>query len=256
MQLLKAYNSEELKPNTGQESDSLFRFYGKPEIIVIIDEYVKLPTMEEVLINLVPKVLILFKRGEPTLRIESLSGSIALFPPLVLVDNIPIFDLKSVLSIDPIKVERIEVVNEIYLKGGMGYGGIINITSVKKDMAAVDLPAGSYFFDYQTFSPGDSKILISALQDSGLNSGLKSGSNSGSKFGPDSRLNSSNEPDRIPDSRNTIVWMDRINPGEDGRINLHFSAPSNPGEYQILVRGRTNQGEIVQGVGSILVKQE
>jgi len=252
MQLKKAFGPQETRSINGQESDSLFRFYGKPEIVVIIDKYIKLPTMEEVFLNLVPKVFILYRRGEPYLRIESLNPSIALFPPLVLVDNIPIFDLKSLLRVDPTKIERIEVVNEVYTKGDLKYGGIISITSKKKDMAAVDLPEGSYFFDYQTFYPGDSRKIPPGIQKYGLDSGLDSGLD----YELNSGQQSSNETDRIPDFRNTVKWIDRISLGPEGKMSLHFPASSNPGAYHILVRGRTHQGEIIQGLGRIRVEEK
>ena len=128
----------------------------------------------------------------------------------MLIDNIPIFDHKAIFSIDPERIERIEVINEIYVRGGLMYGGMIFITSRQGDMAAVDLPEGSYFFDYQAFHPENSQVQYTPSE-------------------------------RIPDTRNTLLWIDKISLDSEEKKTLQFPASSQSGEYIILVRGRIAQ---------------
>ncbi|MFC2116629.1 hypothetical protein ACFLTU_09140 [Bacteroidota bacterium] len=222
MQLSKVFEIDEASPVTETEADS-FPFYGLPNTSVDLEKFVKLPTMTEVFVNLVPDVYVKYKRGQPYLNIGSPYGNISLFPPLVLIDQIPVFDQKAIFSIDPTKIERIVVINEMYVRGNIMFGGIISLSSKQGDMAAVDLPKGSYFFDYQGFHPGNSLAPYSSAK-------------------------------RIPDTRNTQLWIDRIHLDSGEKKTVQFPASSSPGEYHILVRGASPLGEIVYGVSIFRVE--
>jgi len=244
MQLTMAYGSGVTVSSAKMKTDPLVPFYGIPEIIINTDEYVKLPTMAEVFENLVPKVSVQYRRGKPYLKIECLNSNISRFPPLVLIDHIPVFDQQTVFAIDPSKIERIEVINEVYVKGNIMYGGIIILTSREGDLASVDLPAGSYFFDYQAFHPGNLKDLTDMSGDlNAPDSGIKT-----------SELSQSKKIERIPDTRNLLFWSDGIGLGSGEKETLQFSAASSTGEYHILVRGVSTRGEIVYGVSTFRVE--
>ncbi len=240
MQLSKAYGPAEVNSSPVKDRDSEVRFYGTADIVVEIGDYVKLPTMGEVFLNLVPNVFVHYKRKEPYIKIESLNSSISLFKPLILLDGIPVFDLKALLQVNPIDIKQVAVINEVYIKGDHMYGGIIDITSVNNDMAVIDLPEGSYFFDFQTYYPGD---LHAPLMDLSF------------EQADSSKSNTAETGDRIPDSRNTIKWIPSISPDPDNRINLQFSSPNTPGDYLILIRGVSPSGEFVYGMINFLVER-
>jgi len=174
MQFSNAYKVVQTSTTSESDKDSFVPFYGTPTSTIKLEEFIKLPTMNEVFVNLVPDVTVFYKQGEPYLDIYSSFHNISIFPSLVLIDKIPVFDQKAILSIDPERIERIEVINEVYLRGGLMYGGLIILSSKQGDMAAVDLPKGSYFFDYQAFHPGNSKAQFT-------------------------------QSERIPDTRNTLL---------------------------------------------------
>jgi hypothetical protein len=123
-------------------------FYGSRVQRLNLDDYVNLPTLEEVFINLVDHVDVLRKRGKSSLRIQGDNSGIGIYPPLILIDHITVFDQDAVLALPPEKIDRIELINEVYLKGSMTFGGLVAIYSKGGDMAGIDLPAGSYFFDF------------------------------------------------------------------------------------------------------------
>ena len=82
-------------------------------------------------------------------------------------------------------------------------------------MAGIDLPAGSYFFDYLTLQPSE-KVKERRQSPS----------------------------DRLPDLRNTILWKPDVFL-EKGAINdISFKVPAYPGEYVILIRGLSSPGRI------------
>ena len=110
------------------------------------------------------------------------------------------------------------------------------MTTKQSDMAGVDLPDGSYFFDYQTFHSGDLQAPDARFQTS--------------------LMNNSMQAKRIPDARNTLLWVDKISLGLNEKKTLKFRAASRIGEYHILVRGVSSMGEIVYGVSTFKVEQK
>ena len=199
-------------------------FFGKPQISVRMDDFINLPNMEEVFENLIPMAGIFRTKGIASFRINSDNPNISWLPILVLVDHIPIFDAESILALPPSKVDRIEVVPEVYVRGKIKFGGIINITTQSGDLAGTRLPEGSYFFDF-----------------SAIHSPAKWEQETGAEPGP------------VPDTRNTLLWLDHIKLTENKSFTTNFNAGAVPGKYVILIRGLTPGGEVVYGLSSFLV---
>ncbi len=59
---------------------------------------------------------------------------------------------------------------------------------------------------------------------------------------------------RVPDTRNTILWLDDVML-ERGKIReISFQAPSQPGEYLILVRAMAVPGEVASATARFRVE--
>ncbi len=200
-------------------------FYGKPEISIKLDEFVSLPNMEEVIENLIPLTYVIQRGGKADFLIKSDNPMISLYRPLILIDHIPVFDMDVVLALPPSKIDRIEVIREVYILGDVKFGGIICFTSRQGDFAGMKLSEGSYFFDYTTLHP--------PMVPQGPR--YKGGS-------------------RIPDTRNTLLWMDHLELHMGSSCKVSFQAASVPGNYLILFRGVSSEGEIVHGMNSFRVE--
>jgi hypothetical protein len=200
-------------------------FYRKPEISVEIDEFINLPNMEEVFANLVPRAFVRKRGGREYFLITSEDPMISMFPPLIMIDHIPVFDIESILAIPPARIYRIEVVPEVFIKGEAKYGGIISFISRQKNLAGITLPEGSYFFDYNAIQPPTKTVHT---EFSG--------------------------PGRIPDTRNTLFWLDHLELHRDSSSKISFQAASIPGTYVILFRGVSSDGNIVYGLNSFNVE--
>ncbi len=200
-------------------------FYGKPEISIKLDEFVSLPNMEEVIENLIPLTYVIQRGGKADFLIKSDNPMISLYRPLILIDHIPVFDMDVVLALPPSKIDRIEVIREVYILGDVKFGGIICFTSRQGDLAGMKLPEGSYFFDYTTLHPP-------LLQ---LDPRYSGGS-------------------RIPDTRNTLLWMHDLELQKSNSSKVSFQAASIPGNYLILFRGVSSNGEIVHGMNCFRVE--
>jgi hypothetical protein len=230
MQLSKAYRTSktsdaEAGSKGGSHSAIEVPFYGTRVKKLMIDDYVRLPNMEEVFINLVPEVQIFKKRGKTGIRIVSENNSIGVYQPLIMIDNISVFDVEAILALSPEKIERIDLINDIYLKGSVAFGGLLAIYSRKGDMAGIDLPQGSYFFDVQ-----------------GVNLETPAFRN----FPP--------ARNRVPDTRNTVYWNDEVLLERGGTIDISFQAPAGKGKYVILLRAVSADGEIFMASSKFAVE--
>jgi hypothetical protein len=228
MQLQQNYLSASETDSSGiVEHTEHIPFYGKPEISVKLDEFINLPNMQEVIVNLVPKIYVMRRGGSEYFMIKGDNPMISLYDPLVLIDHIPVFDIKVLLAIPPSKIDRIEVVPEIYVLGETKYGGIICFTSREGDLAGMKLPEGSYFFDFTALQPPLVK--------------------------PHPRYPGGS---RMPDTRNTLFWKDHMEFDMEQPGKISFQAAPVPGNYLILFRGVLPDGKVVYGSTQILVEQD
>jgi hypothetical protein len=200
-------------------------FYGMPEFTLQVDEFINLPTLEEIVENLIPRVYIT-RRGDVTeFLIKGEHPMLPLYPPLVLVDLVPVFEMDVILSIPPGRISQIDVVPDVYVLGDTKFGGIISITSVGRDLASIRLPEGSYFFDYDAYQ--SSKPLPRPKYEG---------------------------PGNIPDVRNTLYWKHHLALEPDVTHTENFQTASVPGTYIILVRGVLSNGRLIYGSVPFMVE--
>ena len=219
MQLSKVFTQDLVEEETPAPEEfsegKRIPFYGTRLNRLLIDDYVMLPNLEEVFINLVPEIQFYKKKGVTRIRIMSENSSIEVYSPLIMIDHVSVFDHQALLALSPEKIERVDLINEIYLKGNVAFGGILAIHSRKGDMAGIDLPKGSYFFDYQSFHPEVKPVETLPALDA-----------------------------RVPDTRNTLLWTGGLNLEQDTQKELSFRAPEHAGSYIVLVRGVLPSGEL------------
>ena len=225
MQVEKIYRADKIRDSLYARKDSVkTTFYGNPSAILYIDEYIELPTVEEVLFELIPEVVVKRRKDDIFISVtdnEIYHPDLAIFEPLVLLDHIPVHNLESLLKLSPTKISRIEVVNEIFFKGTSRFGGIISIFSRKGDIAGIDLPGNSLFFDFHTFTEQD-KI-----------------------FSPHYAKNKGEQ--NKPDYRSCLYWNPKLIPGNDMKAGLEFYTSDRKGKYLVLVRGVPEDGKIIEG---------
>jgi len=125
------------------------------------------------------------------------------------------------MSISPAKIRRVDVIEDVCVKGDLRFGGIINLRSMEQDMAGIDLPDNSFFFDYLGL-----QAPVSSFQD---------------RLSPDFV----SPDDRMPDTRNTFLWMADLKLQKEKSGEITFVAPDYPGEYLVLFRGQDASGELI-----------
>lgn len=190
-------------------------FYGTPDDILYIDDYIELPTLEEYLNGLPTLVRVRKSRGQKYFKVLGTQAGINNFDPLVLVDMVAVDDPERILAISPSNISRIEVVNEMYLKGDETFGGIISIISRQGDFAGIDLPESGVFINYAFLS--EKGHLIPPAP---------------------------SEP-KIPDTRATLFWDPDLRFGEDGSARIKLTASDLTGRYIIRLFGISREGETI-----------
>jgi hypothetical protein len=192
-------------------------FYGTPMSIVNFDDYIKLPRLEEYFVEVVPQIAVRKTRGVTQLVVLGPHPDLSIYPPLVMIDGVAIFDIEAVLAVSPRLIDRIEIVNAPYIRGNVTFGGIISLISKNNDLGYIDLPSSGLLVNYQMLdqSMGDSQTA--AISDP-----------------------------RFPDVRNTLYWNPglMLNPDESGVIRFH--TPDLEGEYEILIRGSDATGKFME----------
>jgi hypothetical protein len=116
-------------------------FFGKADKEYILDDYVRFPTMEEVLREYVLEVKV--RKSRDRFRLEVFNLPYRLFfdgAPLVLLDGIPLFDMNALMAIDPLKIRSIQVVARKYYYGAAVISGIVNLSSYDGNLGGYQLP--------------------------------------------------------------------------------------------------------------------
>jgi hypothetical protein len=232
MQLNKLYTFIDSNSSDNKQIDTAsLNFYGPALSTTYLKKYIELPTLEEVFIELVPDVIVLKRKGESFLQVQGkikYHPDFSNFKPLILLDQMPVYDVNELLNISPSLIDHIEVVNEVYVKGETKYGGIVSIYSKKGDMAGIKLPENSMFFNFIGPVPKQKYDFP--------------------------EYNKPGEKTNIPDFRNCLYWDPDISAAPDSQQNIEFYTSDATGEYLILIRGVNEDGKIITGNTKFVVK--
>lgn len=194
-------------------SDSAF--YGEPDFILDFDEYIALPSLSEYIHELIPRVRVKTEHGNRKLAVVGLHPELNIYDPLVMVDMVSVFDVETVLHLEPGKIKRIELVINPYVRGNITYGGIISLFSRKGDLAGIDLPSAGRFISYKMFS-----------EDQGA------------------RITTQLPAGRIPALASCLYWNPSLQFDETGSASFEFNSGDNTGEYLVVVRAVNEQGDV------------
>jgi hypothetical protein len=216
MQVQNIYSGKKLRHFILPSLDTA-PFYITPDAKYNLDDYTRFTTMEEILREYVALVDIRKKEGKFHFGVFDLANNETFrTDPLILLDGNPVFDIEKFMLIDPLKLNKLEVLNRKYFLGSSSFNGILNWTSYKGDMAGYE-PANATIIDYEGlqlerefYSP------VYATDDQ--------------------------ESNHIPDFRNVLQWSPNIKiaAGETKQINFYTSDVA--GRYAVQVQGISRDG--------------
>lgn len=232
-QASRIYGTTNVKEaETGEQQGGFTRrFYGIPEMEVVLDDYIKLPDMTEVFFELLPGILLVEGKAGYEVKITNpLTGSFYEEPPLIMIDGVIINNLNTLVDLNPEVVDRIEVIKTPYLIGSLILHGIVNIITRTGDFSNVTMPAFSVMFPYRVVEPGYDFV-------------------SPDYSDPQSKML------RRPDLRNTLYWNPSLRTNSLGEAGFEFWTPDTPGHYLINLVGVSKSGRKVSACRSFVVKQ-
>jgi hypothetical protein len=197
------------------------RFYGKPDVEIVLDDYIKLPVMQEVFFELVPGVRFRSKKSGYEMQVINPHTNIYYEEsPLVMIDGVSINDLTLVANLDPEIVEKIDVVKTTYIIGDFKLYGIVNIMTREGNFKGLTLPDYAAKLSYRVIEPV------------------------GSFYSPD-YSESEKKQSRIPDLRNTLYWDPSLKPDKDGKIRIEFWTSDIASDFIVNIQGFNGSGNPV-----------
>lgn len=222
------YKKEKEERESG--NNLIRRFYGIPEMEIILDDYIKLPDMTEVFFELVPGILLREGKNGYEMKITNpLTGVFYEEPPLVMIDGVILNDLGVLAGLDPDLVWKIEVVKTPYLTGDLILHGIVNVITRSGDFSTAGMPDYAAIIPYRVAGP-DYDFISPEYDDEEI------------------------RRERRPDLRNTVYWNPSVTTGQGGMASFEFSTPDVPGNYSITVYGISGSGKKISGIKSFNVK--
>jgi hypothetical protein len=195
------------------------RFYGSPDIELILDNYIKLPIMQEVFFELLPGVIL---KNKKSIYSISMINPIINFEndlqPALFIDGVIIKDATIIAILDPETVEKIDVLKSKYYVGNYLFDGIVNVITKSGDFSSVPLPVYAIRKAFRPFDP-----IVQFASPDYSSEEMKSSRN--------------------PDFRNTLYWNPSVIPDKSGKARIEFWTSDNSGDYVVNIQGLTSEGK-------------
>jgi hypothetical protein len=206
------------------------RFYGKPDIELIMADYIKLPTMQEVFFELLPGVSIKSENAGYKVNLSGITDNRLNEDPLLLIDGVVIRDNAIIYNLDPQLVEKIDVIKARYIIGDYLFYGLINIITTKGTLENIRLPEEAVRVRYRDYEPEQQF----KYPDYSLSESLQS---------------------HLPDFRNTLYWNPKLLFASEKKTTLSFFASDFISDYDIIVTGVTKNGLFISQKKSMEIRK-
>jgi len=217
MQVQNIYSGKNLKHFKEHVIDST-TFYITPDATYLMDNYTRFTTMEEILREYVTLVDVKKRDGNFHFSLLDFAANQKFSTdPLVLLDGVPVFDLNRFMQIDPLKLNKLEVLNRKYFLGSSMFTGILSWTSYKGDMADYDLGSHATIIDYE-------------------------GLQLEREFYSPAYTSEEQQSSHIPDFRSVLLWSPHIKMGAGALKEINFYTSDVPGKYVVFIQGISGSG--------------
>lgn len=220
-QVQNVYAGEQLK-RFAVYTDTV-AFFEAPNDSYFLDNYTRFTTMEEVLREYVAYMDVRKRQG--SFRLPLLDMNRKLFfdnDPLILVDGVPVFDADKLVAFDPLKMKKLEMVNNRYFLGNTSFAGIMNWHTYKGDLAGYELSPRATVIDYEGLQ--SEREFYMPIYDT-----------------PEKTAS------RIPDFRNLLYWSPDIVTAK-GKKQVEVYTSDTKGRFVAIVQGLTADGRSGTGM--------
>jgi hypothetical protein len=203
-------------------------FYGKPDALYLMNDYVRFTTVEEIFREYITLVGIQIRKHHLLPVVYDVQADRKPFTglPLVLVNGVPVFDFDRLMAMNADDFYSIGVIGKKYYFGYQMFYGVIDIrlkkpfTDFGRNVTVLDFDGASY-----------RKVFTSPVY-----------------------ADDSNRNDRTPDFRNVLYWNPELQKDRKGNYGFNFYASDIEGEYVIVVRCVSETGTVETSQAFIQVK--
>ena len=216
-QLLAAYYPDRQIRTRRPPADTA-TFYGRPDHSYQLDDYTRFKTMEEVMREYVRGVTVRNRKGRfHFLLYNKIADDLFKDDPMVLLDGVPIFNLNTVMALDPLKVKQVDVITAQYVQGQLTYPGLVSYNTYQGDLQGLPL---------------DARALLQTYE----------GLQIPREFYAPAYATPQEQQSRLPDFRDLLYWNPNVTTGPDGTRQLSFFTSDQPGRYRVVVQGLAADG--------------
>ncbi|WP_146153655.1 hypothetical protein [Adhaeribacter arboris] len=197
--------------------DSL-AFYGEPDEKYRLDDYTRFKVMEEVLREYVPGVQVRIRKdGFHFMVYDNVNKTIFQENPLVLLDGVPVFNINKIMAMDPLKIQKLEVITSRYFQGTLSYNGLVSFSTYKGDLEGYTLDPHTFVLEYE-------------------------GLQRQREFYAPRYETAAEKQSRLPDLRNLLYWKPQVITDTTGNQKLDFFTSDKAGKYRVLIQGLSPNG--------------
>lgn len=231
MQVYNVYTAGKTSLSLPEKMDTA-GFYGASRINYALDDYVRFPTMEEVLREYVREINVYRNNNGLTLALirRLFNGIAEKKTPLVLIDGVPVLDdMNKIFRYDPLKVKDLRIVNKQYYLGTHVFEGIAHFKTYAGRPEGLELDKKATVLDYE------------GLQ-------MKR------EFYHPVYETENQRQSRLPDFRTVLYWSPELRTHTDGKQSLSFYTSDLAGQYIGVMQGLTADGVAGSRTFTIAVK--
>jgi hypothetical protein len=197
--------------------DSL-AFFGKPTETYFLDKYTRFKVLEEVLREYVPGVMVRIRKdGFHLYVVDKLIRTVMQADAMVLLDGVPVFNTNKIMAMNPLKIQKLEVIDARYLHGPAIYNGLVSFTTYKGDLEGFPLDAHALVQQYESVQR--QREFYAPRYDT-----------------PQEKQS------RVPDLRNLLYWNPQITSSGAAASGLSFYTGDQAGRFLVVVQGLAANG--------------
>ena len=211
----KVFKQNYLNPAvTPLQRANLYPYYGKSSQTIEPQQYLIMTNFAEISKELLRGVRFRITNNEPSLQVfNNVTGSYFEDSPLVLIDGIPIRDLKIIANLGSSEIERIDICQTERIFGDLLFPGVVAIYTKEKNNAII--PESGQLI----------RMNLDAIQPS--------------YTWAEPRISGAT----VPDLRQVLYWNPATKPSKIMAIQCKTSTIL--GQYKLIIRGRLKDGTFI-----------
>ena len=217
MQVQDIFREQETFFSAPPSQQDTIAFYGAPDESYRLDDYVRFPSLEEVMREFVKGVWVRKRAGNFNLTVMNKDVN-RMFDkaPVILIDGVPVRNANKLFEADALKISQIDVITRKFFTGPLVTEGLISLRSYAGDMAGLVPDEGSAIID------------LSGLEEKRI-------------FHAPSYGSIQSRESRLPDRRRVLYFNHHLTVGP-GAGSQEFNTSDVEGSFYIIINGLTPGG--------------